>query len=256
MDDQRLPEADSTTGGDVAAAAEVLTGGQTPLLLRWPVITGLAVGLAALVVAYIVAARALGFSTEIDAEPFRDWVDGFGVWGPVIFVCVLAFSVLFAPIPNAPIFIAAGLVWGAILGTVYSVAGLLLGSVIAFWVSRKLGRRHLPRLIGPAAAARLDRLAETMGGKVIFWARMLPAVNFDWISFVAGVTSITFREFISWSFLGMILPTSIVVVAGDGLGRDFRITIAMGAVWVGGIALSALVFWLRRRPSRPAGSSA
>jgi uncharacterized membrane protein YdjX (TVP38/TMEM64 family) len=127
------------------------------------------------------------------------------------------------------------------------MVGLLLGSVMAFYTARYVGRRYLARLIGAKAAARLDHLADTMGGRVIFWSRMLPAVNFDWVSFVAGMTSIRFRTFFVYSLLGMLLPTSVTVIAGDGLGKDLRITLAMGGVWVLGIVASAAYFWLIRR---------
>ena len=152
-------------------------GDEVPLLLRRKVIAAIVGAFAALVVAYVIAANLFGLSWSFDADPFKEWVDGFGAWGPVIFVTVMALSVLFAPIPNAPIFIAAGLAWGPIIGTAYSLAGLLLGSTMAFYAARWLGRRHLPRLIGAKAAGRLDDLSHNMGGQMIFWLRVLPAVN-------------------------------------------------------------------------------
>lgn len=225
----------------------VFEGEQLPWLLRRNVVIGIGIGFVVLVAAYVLAAEILGLSWNIDAKPFQEWVDGFGLWGPIVFVAVMALSVLFAPIPNAPIFIAAGLVWGPVLGTAYSMAGLLIGSAMAFYVSRWLGRRFLPRLIGAKAAQRLDHVAETMGGRLIFWLRMLPAVNFDWISFAAGMTSMRFAVFIVFSALGMLLPTAVTVIAGDGLGRDPRITLAAVACWVLGILASAAFFWYRRR---------
>ena len=203
-----------------------------------------------LILGYVALARVFGWSYEFDAAPFREWVDGWGAWGPVVFIGVMAISVLFAPIPNVPIFIAAGLAWGPVLGTAYSMAGLLLGSTMAFYVARRFGRRHLPRLIGAKAAARLDGLADTAGGRLIFWCRILPAVNFDWISFAAGMTSIRFWPFIVFSAAGLLLPTFVAVAAGDGLGRDIRITLAYGGVWVATIVGSAGYFWLRRKRSQ------
>jgi uncharacterized membrane protein YdjX (TVP38/TMEM64 family) len=228
----------------------VFEGEETPLLLRKRVLAGIVAAFLLIVAAYFVAAQVFGLSLEIDAEPFQDWVDGLGVWGPIAYMGILAISVLFAPIPNAPIFIAAGLAWGPVLGTIYSLAGMMLGSVAAFWVSRRFGRKYLPLLIGSKAAARIDSLSETMGGKVIFWARMLPVVNFDWVSFVAGLTAMRFWTYFTWSFFGMILPTSVAVVAGDGLGKDIRVTLALGGFWVAGILLSALYFWYRHRSYR------
>lgn len=225
----------------------VFEGEEMPLLLRRRVVFAMVAAFVLVIGAYGAAAQLFDLSLNFDAAPFREWVDGFGLWGPVVFVLVMALSVLFAPIPNAPIFIAAGLAWGSVLGTAYSMAGLILGSAMAFYAARWLGRRHLGRLIGAKAAGRLDHLADTMGGRVIFWARMLPAVNFDWISFVAGMTSIRFLPFIVFSALGMLVPTTIMVIAGDGLGHDIRITLILGACWLGALVASALFFWYRRR---------
>lgn len=230
-------------------------GEETPLLLRRGTIVAIVVGFLAIVGAYFVTSEILGLSYTIDAEPFQEWVARWGIWGPIVFMTVLAASVLFAPIPNVPIFIATGLAWGPVLGTLYSMVGMTIGSALAFGVARRLARRHLRRLIGSKAASRIDRLAETMGGQVIFWARMLPVVNFDLISFVAGLTAISFPRFLVASFLGMLVPTTIAVVAGDSLGHDIRITLGLGAFWVMGIVGSAMYIWYRRRHLREAMQS-
>ena len=225
----------------------IFEGEETPLLLQRRVVVGTVIGFALLVAVYAAATSWFGLSFEIDAEPFRDWVDGFGWWGPVVFILVMAISVLFAPIPNIPIFIAAGLVWGPVLGTAYSMAGMMLGSVMAFSVSRALGRRHIGRLIGSKAAQRMDALADHFGGRLVFWARMLPVVNFDVISYIAGLTSVRFSVFFIYSFLGMLTPTAVAVVAGDSLEDNIGLTIALGGGWVAAIVASALYFWNRRR---------
>jgi uncharacterized membrane protein YdjX (TVP38/TMEM64 family) len=225
----------------------VFEGEELPLLLRKKVVLGIALAFVLAVVAYIATSEYLGISYDIDAEPFKDWVEAQGALAPIVFIAVMAISVLFAPIPNVPIFIAAGLAWGPVLGTVYSMAGMMVGSVMAFYASRFLGRKHLARLIGRKAAGRLDGLVEAMGGRVIFWARMLPVVNFDFISFIAGLTSIRFWTFFTYSFFGMLTPTIVAVVAGDALGKDIRITLGLGGVWVSGIVFSAMFFWYRHR---------
>jgi uncharacterized membrane protein YdjX (TVP38/TMEM64 family) len=223
---------------------------ETPLLFRKSVIIGLVVGFLALVALYFVITTFFGVSLQIDAEPFKEWVEERGAFGVLVFILVMALSVLFAPIPNVPIFIAAGLAWGPVLGTVYCMAGLTLGSAVAFEVSRKFGRKHMTKLIGRKYARRIDRLVGNMGGRVVFLTRLMPGVNFDWISFVAGMTAVPFRTFIIFSFLGMIPPTALTVVMGDGLGRDPRITLAAGGVWVIAIVATAAYFWAKRHHFR------
>lgn len=228
----------------------VAEGEETPLLLQRRVLAGIAAAFLALVAAYFILTAIFDISLQPDPKPLQDWVEQWGVWGPIVFMAVMAFSVLFAPVPNAPIFIAAGLVWGPVVGSVYSMIGMMWGSAMAFWVARKLGRKYLPRLVGSKAAAQMDSLSVRMGGRLIFWARMLPVVNFDWISFLAGLTAMSFWRFFVFSFLGMLTPTIVGVVAGDSLGRDVRITLIIAGVWVAGVILSGLYFWWRRRQAR------
>ena len=230
----------------------VYDGEEVPWLLRGRVLGALGGAAVLIIGAYLVAIEVYGVPRSFDAEPFRGWVEDRGALGPVVFVLAMAFSVLFAPIPNVPIFAAAGLAWGPVLGTAYSLTGMMLGSVMAFYTARVLGRKHIHRFIGRKAAARIDHLVDSAGGQVVFWARMLPIVNFDWISFLAGVTKIRFVPFFVWSFLGMLLPTAVGVVAGDALGRDVRVTLAIGGAWVASIVLSGGYLWWRRRSSRPA----
>lgn len=230
----------------------VFEGEETPLLLKPQIAIGLVLFFLAIIAAYAVAVFFFDLSLDIDAEPFQEWVEDLGWWGPFAYMGLLALSVLIAPIPNAPIFVAAGLAWGPVLGTIYSMGGMALGSVVAFYIARWAGRKHLPRLVGHKAAERLDQLADRMGGRLIFWARMLPAVNFDYISFLAGLTSIRFWTFFSYSMLGMLLPTTVAVIAGDALGKDIRITLLMGGIWIAGIAASAAYFWYRHRRSQSA----
>ena len=226
---------------------------ETPLLFRKSVLIGLVVSFLAIVVFYFVVTTLFGVSLQIDAEPFKEWVEARGAFGVLVFVLVMALSVLFAPIPNVPIFIAAGLAWGPVLGTAYCMAGLTLGSAIAFQISRTFGRKHVTRLIGRKYARKIDRLVGNMGGRVVFLTRLMPGVNFDWISFIAGMTAVPFRTFIIFSFLGMIPPTALTVVMGDGLGRDPRITLAAGGIWVIAIVATGAYFWAKRHHFRDSG---
>jgi uncharacterized membrane protein YdjX (TVP38/TMEM64 family) len=88
----------------------------------------------------------------------------------------------------------------------------------------------------------------------VFWTRIMPGLNFDWISFVAGMTSVPFRTFIVFSFLGMIPPTAITVAMGDQLGRNPLISIALGGVWVLAIVGTAAYFWRRRKVAARKGA--
>ena len=92
----------------------------------------------------------MAFENKIKAEAFRDWVEDLGALGPVAYIIVLGLSVLFAPIQTRRFSSPPGWPGAPVLGTIYSMAGLMLGSAMAFYFSRRMGRRS-------AAAGRKGR---------------------------------------------------------------------------------------------------
>lgn len=187
---------------------------------------------------------------DVAAEDVREWVLDLGVWGPLLLIAVLAVAMVIAPIPNPPFMIAAGIVWGTFLGVVYAVIGQLIGSAIIFVISRKAGRRFIPKLVGEDAAARIDRLAQDMGPQIVFWWRMMP-VSFDFAAYAAGLTNMSFRLFIALVFLGSLVPTTVVVGFGDSFHSSWTARIISGALVLLAIAVPATIFYLRNRHNLP-----
>lgn len=188
---------------------------------------------------------------DFETQEVREWVDGLGVWGPILLIAVLAAAMVFAPIPNPPFMIAAGLVWGIFLGVVYSVIGQLIGAAIIFWISRKAGRRFIPRLIGHEGARRVDQLANEMGPQLIFWWRMMP-ISFDFAAYAAGLTAISFRLFITLVFLGSLLPTTVVVAFGDSFNRSWTARAVTAGIVVVAVSVPTTIMYMRYRDRLPA----
>ena len=187
---------------------------------------------------------------DFDTEAARDWADGLGIWGPLILILVLAGAMVFAPLPNPPIMIAAGLLWGTFLGVVYSVIGQLLGAAIIFFISRRFGRRFIPRLVGKRAAERVDRLAKEMGPQLVFWWRMMP-ISFDFAAYAAGLTGMSFRLFIVLVFFGSLLPTTMIVWFGDVLDASWTVRIAWFVIVLVSLAVPVTILYYRNRERIP-----
>ena len=73
-------------------------------------------------------------------ELFRQWVDGLGLWGKAAYVGMCILQVMVAIIPGEPLEICGGYAFGGFWGSVLCMLGLFLGSVIVFWLVRKLGQ--------------------------------------------------------------------------------------------------------------------
>jgi uncharacterized membrane protein YdjX (TVP38/TMEM64 family) len=190
-------------------------------------------------------------SYDFSPENVREDIRGLGGWGHVIYVLVMMASVIFSPIPNLPVMIGGGLAYGTVLGTFYAVLGLTLGGTVAFWIARKGGRRYLARFVGEGAAAQIDAISQAKtGGWVLFWARLLPLVTGDWVSYAAGLTSIRYRTFLLATATGSIPPTAIAVAAGDQLDENWWITAAVVAVAILGAVTSSTFVLLRQKRLR------
>lgn len=150
-------------------------------------------------------------------EPIRDWLDGLGLWGPLVFILLMVTAIVVSPVPSVPLDIAAGLAFGFVWGTVYVLIGAELGAIIAFLIARWLGRPRLARWLPEPAMARIDELTARAGVRALLLMRLLPVFNFDWVSYAAGLTPISFRAFALATFAGMIPPVMAIVAVGSTL---------------------------------------
>ncbi len=184
-------------------------------------------------------------SMEMTPEDARSIVQGWGAWGPLLLIAISGLAMLVAPVPNGPFAIAAGLVWGTWMGTVYALLGQLLGATLGFMAARYLGRRFLPRLVGTVAATKIDQVSLSMGPHIVFWTRMAPFVPIDFTTFAAGLTAMRYRIFIAAFMLGSVIPTWIVVWVGDSLHASWTARILSVVVLLIVLAVITVVYaWL------------
>src|SRR3989442_6844249 len=80
-----------------------------------------------------------------------------GPSGALWCIAVQFLQVVIAAIPGEITSFAAGYVFGAWRGFLYSTIGVTLGSAFNFWFARVVGRPTLERLIGRDRLARIDR---------------------------------------------------------------------------------------------------
>lgn len=191
------------------------SGAPADILRRRGRILGLAI-LGALISAAVVWAILNPDVVRFDAQDVIVVVQGQPIWGPVILIAVMAAAIVVSPLPSAPITIGAGAVYGHYWGTLYAIVGAQLGAMIAFELSRRLGREWAARRFGSIAA---PRAATSQAGLflIVFAARLLPAISFDVVSYAAGLTPLKRRWFALATIAGMVPATFLLSHAGAGL---------------------------------------
>lgn len=105
--------------------------------------------------------------------------------------------------------------------------GCLIGSVVSYFIGRKLGRFFLKKygkwiFIGPRQIELGDRWMEKYGNFTSFFSRLLPVVR-TFISFVVGVWKAPFASFAVLSFIGSWMWSYLLVYIGYELGENWAV---------------------------------
>jgi uncharacterized membrane protein YdjX (TVP38/TMEM64 family) len=175
----------------------------------WLWAAAVAAGLALLVVA--------GRQVGGHVPGFVAWVDGLGVWGPVVFALGYAVATL-AFIPGSILTLAAGALFGLGKGTVVVFFGATLGSSLAFLVARYVARDAIERRLAhrPRFAA-IDRAVAREGLKIVTLLRLAPVFPYNLLNYGLGLTKVRFPHYLV-ACLGMLPGTFLYVYYGKALG--------------------------------------
>jgi uncharacterized membrane protein YdjX (TVP38/TMEM64 family) len=136
---------------------------------------------------------------------------------------VMIIQTIIVPIPSEAVIAFAAAIGISILNvTLVGGVGLLVGSVLAFYISRIGGRPIVKKLIGDISMDDIDRWINKRGWKAILITRLVPIVPFDLISYGSGLTSIDFKKYFIPTLIGAFPRTFILAVAGAGVRAAFK----------------------------------
>jgi uncharacterized membrane protein YdjX (TVP38/TMEM64 family) len=137
-------------------------------------------------------------------DDLRRWILGFGPLSPLVYMAVFALQVLIAPVPGHFMGIMGGYLFGVLLGSLYSIAGLTIGAGLAMTLARTYGRPLLDRFFEPAQITSWEKKLR-MRSPFTWWLLFIFPVA-DLIFYVAGLSSVPLRVLL------------VALIAGRGSG--------------------------------------
>ncbi len=147
----------------------------------------------------------------------RRMVLSFGALSPAAFILINALRP-FTFLPVTPFTIAGGFIFGHFYGLLLSIIGTMLSAVLTFSLSRYLFKDTIKRwLKGRYDGA--DKGFESNGIFMIAAARVIPVIPFDAVSYVAGISNISFTDYLIGSLIGEFPGAFILTMLGSNLGR-------------------------------------
>ena len=138
-----------------------------------------------------------------DRESIRTWIRSLGAWGFLAFTGLQALQVILFVLPGEIIQMAGGYALGFWPGSLLSLLGITLGSLVNFGVGRLLGRPFVEALFPKERVEALERLSasgKAAAGFFLFF--LIPGIPKDALCYVAGMARISLPLFIAVSMLG------------------------------------------------------
>jgi len=210
--------------------------------------------IAGVLIIMIVIVRMSGISQFIrleNATLLRDWVAGFGVAGPVVYILIYIAACLLM-LPGFPVTLMGALAFGPIWGTVYTSVGSTLGAAAAFLTARYAARNMVENWLGENETfQRIDRGVEKQGWRMLMVTRMVPLFPFNLQNFAYGLTRISLGTYVVVSWVCMIPGITAYnfmagsVVAGEGDPGRVLLYLGIGAVFF--VIVSLIPGQIRKR---------
>jgi len=207
--------------------------------------------LIAAILAILVTARALGLGERLGA--LRDWIEGLGAWGPVVFVLLYAMAVV-AALPGSALTVAAGALFGSMMGVVVVSIASTVGASLSFLIARYFARESVTRWLSDKEKfRRLDQLTGEHGAVIVALTRLAPIFPFNLLNYGFGLTRVRFWTYVFWSWLCMLPGTVLYVVGADAIAKGLaqgRVPWELVGVLVAAVVVLALLVRFARRRLR------
>ena len=190
------------------------------------------------------------FLGGVDQEHLQVWLRQMGIWAPIIYISLYTLGTLLI-LPSTPLNLTGGAIFGVWWGTLWTTVAAIIAAIVAFAFTRNLDRQ----LIAKKLAGRWEALdAEIRQGGLfyMFAIRLLPIIPYGLVNFAAGLTSISYRDYLTGTILGTVPGILPFVMMGSGLQAlsqgdilPLMTALALTGMLVGGAT------WYRRRRQNP-----
>ena len=176
------------------------------------------------------------------------YVASYGAYAPLMFIVLQALQVLFAPIPGELTGFIGGFLFGVVPGLIYSTVGLVLGSFLAFSISRRLGMPFIRRFAGQEIMAKFDYLMEHKGAFFSFIFFLIPGTPKDYFCYILGLSPMHVVTFMIISTIGRLPGTILLTMQGQAVqSENYRaFFVFLGLALLSGVVAFIYRDWIDR----------
>ncbi|KKU91858.1 MAG: DedA family protein [Microgenomates group bacterium GW2011_GWA1_48_10] len=199
------------------------------------------------VVAVVALSAFLQVTVLSNAEAVKVWLESFGVWFLAAYVIVQTITIVIAPIGGSFIWLPMLAIMGPAKGLLITYLVTTPAYCVNFYLAKGYGRDIVRRFVGAAALSKIDHVAADAGVETLVIFKVFQGGYFDFVSYAAGLTKISWGQFLVVNFLGGI-PGSFITYFVLSRFENFLLgVLAMYGVAGLMIAFAVYLHHLRRK---------
>lgn len=175
----------------------------------------------------------------VSLEEFKKYILSMGHFGAIMIILFQVLQTIVAPIPGEVIQIAGGYLYGIPLGTIYNLIGLIIGSGMAFYFTRLLGREFVENLIKKKNLNWINNIMESKNFEIIlFIIFIVPGLPKDFMIYVAGLTNLKPIKFFVISVISRLPWIMISASVGANINAgNYGMTIVIAVIAIIGFLM-------------------
>lgn len=151
-------------------------------------------------------------------ELIRD-IKGYRKESILIYMVAQALQVIICIIPGQALQFAGGYLYGILLGLLLSLIGIAVGSCIAYFFARMLGRDAVHLFFGERKVTEMIDLMNSPKGLIVtFIIFLIPGIPKDLCSYAAGLSNIKIKPYLIVSMIARIPGMLGCLIIGSRVG--------------------------------------
>lgn len=204
------------------------------------------------IICIVVTGGAIYLLGGIEPTQIQAWLKSVGIWAPIAYIALYVVATVLV-LPSTALNLTGGAIFGPWLGTIWTSLGAIIAAIVAFGFTRTVGREAIAKRLAGRWQA-MDAEMRQGGLFYMFAIRLVPIMPYGLVNFAAGLTSISFKDYL----LGTVIGTVPSVLPFVLLGSSGLKALTTGDVLplVGALALTGILVggstWYRRRQTSPA----
>ncbi|MDI6825680.1 MAG: VTT domain-containing protein [Candidatus Aenigmarchaeota archaeon] len=171
-------------------------------------------------------------------------------YGSLGLLVVMIIQTIIAPISSEVLLMFSGALGMRVLDIViFGSLGMIIGSVIAFYIARVGGKPIITKLVRKKWIDALDGWIERNGMWAILLTRLIPVMPFDLISYTSGITGLKFKNYFLATVIGAFPRTFLLAIVG-GTAKAMLSSVGIGIeliFYVGIFGLLVLAYLDKKR---------